>query len=246
MAKTDIWMPVFVGDYLRDTQELTAEEHGVYFLLLIHYWQRQGNIGADIARLAVVARSSQETTKFILNRFFHLMDDGYKNKRADEELASASVRSEAARANARRRWNRDIDATAMRSHYDGNASGDAKPMPSRCSSPSPSPSPSDITIRDIVRHLNSRTGAVFRPEAKKTTRHINARISEGFTLDDFKTVIDHKSDQWLKDAKMREYLRPETLFGTKMEGYLQEARRTGPTETGLPLDERNILDIKEA
>ena len=45
MAKTGIWMPVYIGDYLRDTQDLSAEEHGVYFLLLMHYWQKNEQIG---------------------------------------------------------------------------------------------------------------------------------------------------------------------------------------------------------
>ena len=44
-----------------------------------------------------------------------------------------------------------------------------------------------------------------------------------FTLDDFKQVIDIKSIQWINDSKMKSYLRPETLFGTKFEGYLNES-----------------------
>jgi hypothetical protein len=49
-------------------------------------------------------------------------------------------------------------------------------------------------------------------------------LSEGFTVDDFKRVIDHKTAQWLNDPKMTEYLRPETLFcAKKFEGYLQSA-----------------------
>jgi hypothetical protein len=45
-------------------------------------------------------------------------------------------------------------------------------------------------------------------------------LAEGFTIDDFKTVIDKKCAEWLGDSKMEPYLRPETLFGTKFESYL--------------------------
>ena len=47
-------------------------------------------------------------------------------------------------------------------------------------------------------------------------------MNEGFTVDDFKKVIDNKSAEWGKDSKMSKYLRPETLFGTKFESYLNQ------------------------
>lgn len=74
---------------------------------------------------------------------------------------------------------------------------------------------------DIISYLNEKAGTKFRATSKATQTHINARLAEGFTVDDFKTVIDKKCMQWLNDAKMCEYLRPETLFGTKFEGYLK-------------------------
>lgn len=75
---------------------------------------------------------------------------------------------------------------------------------------------------DIVEYLNAKTGKSFKASSAKTKTVINARLKEGFTLDDFKVVIDKKCDEWLGDPKMEQYLRPETLFGTKFEGYLQQ------------------------
>lgn len=77
---------------------------------------------------------------------------------------------------------------------------------------------------EIVGYLNERIGSQFKPGTKATRRHINARLSEGFTVADFKAVIDKKAKDWLKDPRMSQYLRPETLFGTKFEGYLQDAK----------------------
>lgn len=78
-------------------------------------------------------------------------------------------------------------------------------------------------IDDVVRFLNDTTGKHFRSNTANTRKHINARITDGYTLDDFKRVIVYKAQQWGNDAKMKEYLRPETLFGTKFEGYLNSA-----------------------
>jgi phage replication O-like protein O len=78
--------------------------------------------------------------------------------------------------------------------------------------------------KDIIIHLNLQTGKTFSAETKATQSHINARWKEGFTLDDFKTVIDNKCTSWLHDHKMSIYLRPETLFSSKFESYLNEVQ----------------------
>lgn len=76
-------------------------------------------------------------------------------------------------------------------------------------------------IKDIVDYLNEKAGTKYRV-GKDTKRHITARLNEGYTVDDFKTVIDKKVDEWLGDAKMAQYLRPSTLFGTKFDTYLNQ------------------------
>lgn len=78
---------------------------------------------------------------------------------------------------------------------------------------------------EIVDYLNEKIGARYSAKSSKTQTLINARMNEGFTLEDFKTVIDKKCNDWLKDTKMSKYLRPETLFGTKFEGYLNEIQK---------------------
>lgn len=73
---------------------------------------------------------------------------------------------------------------------------------------------------EIVDYLNQKAGTRYRATTSSTRKHIKARIDEGFTVEDFKTVIDKKCSEWLGNSKMEQYLRPETLFGTKFEGYL--------------------------
>jgi uncharacterized phage protein (TIGR02220 family)/predicted phage replisome organizer len=71
----------------------------------------------------------------------------------------------------------------------------------------------------IIDYLNEQIGTHYRPNNKTTQKHINARLSDGYTVDDFKTVIDKMCAKW-KGTDMEQYLRPETLFGTKFESYL--------------------------
>lgn len=74
---------------------------------------------------------------------------------------------------------------------------------------------------EIINYLNEKAGTNYRASSKATQSHINARVKEKYTLDDFKTVIDKKVSSW-KGTTMEQYLRPETLFGSKFEGYLNE------------------------
>ena len=89
-----------------------------------------------------------------------------------------------------------------------------------------------LPYEEIVQYLNQKTNKNFKHTSKVTQRHIRARLAEGFTVSDFKQVIDNKCSDWLRDQKMKEYLRPETLFGTKFESYLNSksttARPKGP------------------
>lgn len=71
----------------------------------------------------------------------------------------------------------------------------------------------------IVDYLNQKAGTKYKSSSKKTQTCIHARLAEGFTEDDFKVVIDKKCAEWL-GTDFEQYLRPETLFGTKFESYL--------------------------
>ena len=90
----------------------------------------------------------------------------------------------------------------------------------------------------IVSYLNEKAGTAFKHTTGKTKSAIKARIAEGFTIDDFKTVIDKKCAEWIGDPKMEKYLRPETLFGTKFEGYLNakvSKQQTRIGANGIPI-----------
>lgn len=81
-------------------------------------------------------------------------------------------------------------------------------------------------IKDIITYLNNKLGTKYRYTTKDIQSHIRARLKEGFEYEDFIVVIDKKYDKWYNDPKMSDYLRPQTLFGTKFQSYLNEKGAT--------------------
>ena len=81
----------------------------------------------------------------------------------------------------------------------------------------------DVRIyKEIIDYLNSRVNARYRWQTTYIQEYINARLKEGFTVEDFKTVIDKKCDEW-NGTEMEKFLRPQTLFApTHFQEYLYQ------------------------
>ena len=73
-------------------------------------------------------------------------------------------------------------------------------------------------IEEVIAYLNEKAGTHYR-NAEGSMKHIRARLRENYTVEDCKTVIDKKCKEWI-GTEYETYLRPETLFGSKFEGYL--------------------------
>lgn len=80
-------------------------------------------------------------------------------------------------------------------------------------------SETETIYSDVISYLNLKTDKNFKATTAITKRLIKARVKEGFTLEDFKLVIDKKCLEWL-GTEWAKYLKPDTLFGNKFEGYL--------------------------
>lgn len=75
---------------------------------------------------------------------------------------------------------------------------------------------------DAIVYLNAKAGTNYRPINGNLAK-VKARLDEGYTLEDVKSVIDSKCTEWI-GTKFEQYLRPETLFGaTKFAGYVGQA-----------------------
>ena len=82
----------------------------------------------------------------------------------------------------------------------------------------------------VIDYLNTKANTNYRYTTKGTQSLINARLNEGYTVEDFKKVIDIKVDNW-SNTEWEKYLRPTTLFGNKFENYLNENKKA-PTSIG--------------
>lgn len=100
-------------------------------------------------------------------------------------------------------------------------------------------------IKEIVEYLNLKAEMNYRASSKTTKELIHARLHEGFTLEDFKAVIDKKCAEWL-GTDFAQYLRPVTLFGTKFEAYLNAPVRQRKTygQTGVEINKPDHDDLE--
>ena len=94
---------------------------------------------------------------------------------------------------------------------------------------------------EIIEYLNLKTGSKFKPTTKPYVQAIRSRLKEGYTVDDFKTVIDKKCREW-KGTKLEKYLTPKTLFApSHFDTYLNSNEMAAMTDTERKINELNAL-----
>lgn len=137
--KTDIWMPLYIGDYLAATQHLSTEQSGGYLHLLMHEW-KEGPLpltSEQLRRITRLDREPWEEAWPLLKPFFERVEQGYVQKRLEVERSRAleqkERRSNHGRAGATARWGQ-VSANALPEHCPGIANV----MPEEWPSPSPS------------------------------------------------------------------------------------------------------------
>jgi uncharacterized protein YdaU (DUF1376 family) len=137
--KADIWMPLYIGDYLADTSHLDAERHGCYLLWMMHYW-RKGPLPDDLPALVMMGRlassNASSIAQALLGEFFTKNGDGHwHQKRQDAEREKWQKKKisavEKAKKAAEGRWG---DAPS-------NASSTPQAMLQPCPLPLPLPLP---------------------------------------------------------------------------------------------------------
>ena len=122
-TKPSAWMPLYVGDYLRDTAHLSTSEHGAYFLMLMHAWTHGGELPGDGPRLCIITKMSAKDWRHsgdILMAFFQRHGAMLRHKRLDLELANATTLTE------RRRTAGRLSAEARGRH---RQNGETPPSP---------------------------------------------------------------------------------------------------------------------
>lgn len=164
MAKPDVWMPLYIGDYLSDTMHLTTEQHGAYLLLIMAYWKNGGALPASDAQLAAICRmpvDAWSNARAVLENFFDTTQEGkWVSKRVEKEMQAAGQKKaqavqKAANA-AAARWNKiSVDAPSI-----------PQAMPEYMLEDCPSPSPSPIEDQD-QKHLSPLAPPAPKRERKE-------------------------------------------------------------------------------
>ena len=136
--KADIWMPLYIGDYLADTARLTTEQHGAYLLLLMDYW-RSGRLPDNdqvLAQICKLTPDAWSNAKAMLMTFFSIEEGCWVHKRVEQEMAEAKV-------NQTKKHERAVKAAEARWK---NATSNANAIQKQCPSPSPSPVVNTIVV----------------------------------------------------------------------------------------------------
>jgi uncharacterized protein YdaU (DUF1376 family) len=149
MAKADIWMPLYIGDYMADTMHLSTVQHGSYFLIIIAYWKNRGPLPDDDTQFSAISKLSLK--EWLLNRpviakFFQIVEGFWIQKRIDEEIKKAANRKEVASENGKRggRPNQSnkkpsgLPSGLAVANLAGIPAGNPEHNPEKSSSPSPS------------------------------------------------------------------------------------------------------------
>lgn len=241
------YMQFYVADYLADTMHLTAEEHGAYMLLIFNYWQTGKPLLDDDRRLANIARVSSERwtdVKRSLTEYFVCVDGVLKHPRIEADLQFVADKQtkavDAGKASAKSRLaKKQAKAGVRATNVPTNVPTERQPKGNHSESESESESEEktisgkpDIAAQ-AIEYLNFVSGSNYQP-VESNTKLIKARIAEGRTIDDIKAVIDRKNKEWPPGHKMREYMRPGTLFNaSKFNDYY------GQIGQPIPYDKNN-------
>jgi uncharacterized protein YdaU (DUF1376 family) len=136
VGKADIWMPIYIGDYLADTMHLSTEQHGAYLLLLFHLWRR-GTLQDDdtvLAKVTGLKQSAWSSTRLVLAEFFQIHDGVWQQGRLERErlrvAAKQLSKSKQAKLAASCRWNKaPDDAVRIADAMPGDAKSEPEPEP---------------------------------------------------------------------------------------------------------------------
>ncbi len=164
MSKPNAWMPLYIADYLADTQHLTRDEHGAYLLLIMAYWRNGGPLPDDDKRMAAIAKATRkewDELRPVLAEFFEISEGWWHQKRLDEELAEAWAFIAKQKANGGKGGRPRKTQTETQDETQEKPTGYFWDNPEHNPNESPSPSPTHVNPkhRDVSSITTPTVGA---------------------------------------------------------------------------------------
>lgn len=203
------YMPLWVSDYLADTQDFSTEEHGAYMLLIMTYWQRGEPLPNDPERLARVARLSNERWTAVeptLKRMFNVTANEWTHKRIDAELTRARNKIEKARESGKK------SAESRKSNPEAT---DVERTLSERSSGRPTTSESDSLLSIITAQSTEQGPARAKPAAPKSEPKnnfgskgkVDARAKSSTDVDALDSIVKRAEGFMLDVDAVRDLIR---------------------------------------
>lgn len=233
-----------IGDYKSHTDYLSPMEDLAYRRMLDWCYLHEKELPSSPQEIArkIGLRDFVKEIELVLCDFFTKTEGGYSNHRIMEEVEAYKAKAESARVNGKkggrpRKETQDkpkkTQSVLLANQRETGSKAKQEPITNN-----------QETNKDIVEqarlcldYLNLKAKRNYKHTTSSHVQNINARLKEGFTVDDIKRVIDTMCGKWLNDSKMVQYLRPSTLFGAdKFQGYLAASQVTStdyrnPTQT---------------
>lgn len=101
--------------------------------------------------------------------------------------------------------------------------------------------------KEVIEYLNEQADKKFNWKSKQAQKYINARLNEGYSIDDFKKVIDTKVAEWKNDEKMNRYLQPSTLFApSHFDEYLNQKTKKQMTDQKASAADKALEEFLKA
>lgn len=233
----------YPDNYEGGTEFFTLEEDGAYLRLLMLQFRR-GHFTEKEAIMKLMQRcpANPEKAKSVwlsIKDKFETENGFFWNKRLRFEIKKSSEYSDSQAQRAKEGWEKrkaEADNLAKATHEPETSPDDASISISNSINKSSSKTNSkkntadglDLFFSDrveIVKELNELTGRSFEPHAEYFKKDVDARLKEGFSVDDHRMVIQVKVLAWGKNPDMKQNLRPQTLFCKKhFAEYLREAK----------------------
>ena len=222
-----------IGDFRRDTASLSDTDAMAYLKLLWMYYDTEQPLPANPQLLAFKIGSNAESVQLILDAFFTLDGEVYRQKRCEAEIAAYYGRKTVARDNANKRWKNanasQNDAIALPLHSDSNAIAtkiDANREPItenhktiKTSNPDverPEDIPEDLWI-DFQKHRKAKKGQItqrvintLRKEGDKAGLKLPQVMEkmivnnwQGFNSDWVKPKVTQQTEWWKNDKRLK-------------------------------------------
>lgn len=187
--------------YLVGTKLFTYEQKGKYMDLLCLQHQ-QGHLTEE----DMLAICGKRDTR-IFDKFLQDENGLYYNERMEEEAEKRKAFTESRRANGSKKYEKTgAYAEPSAEHMQVHMRNRNKNI---------------NIIKDVITYLNNKLSTKYLYESEDVIKDIKIRLGEGFTYEDFVTVIDKKYKEW-HGTDMEKFLRTDVLFGEKFQQYLNQ------------------------